>query len=113
MSGLTTFGRSYRPGAVAARTSGGPLVARGTRRYAEFSGDGALAGLVTIRGVPARRELLCFDVISNALVATIWSDAATGAFRFDGLNKTRRFRVEAIDYAHQYNAVVADAVYPE
>ena len=113
MSGVLTGFRTFRPGFRADIVAGGILRTRPFRLRDEFGGTGALSGIVTIRGVPAAREVLLYDVQTDTLVATMWSDQATGAFAFPNLNKARRFRVEAVDYVRQYNAVVADYVLPE
>lgn len=114
MSGSLRFSRGYwSRHAPSGPARGGALRDRLAAKGAPFAGDGTLHGLVTIRGVPAAREVLCLDRLTKTLVASVWSDPATGAFQFTNLDKARRFRVEAVDYSATYNAVVADNVLPE
>lgn len=49
---------------------------------------------------------------TGLLIAETWS-RADGHYRFDTLDATRDYFVLAHDYAHQFNAVIADWVTPE
>lgn len=78
-------------------------------------GPGSIAGEVDIAGTPntpVRREVRLHNRTTGALTKTAWSDAATGAYRFDGLSLTQTFYVVAFDYQLNYNAVVKDNVLP-
>lgn len=114
MSGALRFGRGYWSRyALSGPARGGAVRDRLTAKLLPFAGDGVLYGIVTIRGVPASREVLCLDRLTKTLVASVWSNPTTGDFQFTGLNESRRYRVEAVDYSATYNAVVADNVLPE
>lgn len=60
----------------------------------------------------ARRVVLLVEPTLQQ-VAETWSDAATGAYRFDGLSPEARFTVVAYDHTHNWRAVIADNLAPE
>ena len=59
----------------------------------------------------ARRVVLLLEPTLQ-LVAETASDAATGAYRFAGLNPQARFTVISFDHAHKFRAVLADNLAP-
>lgn len=118
--GAVRLGRSRQQGWTAPQPPSGaggsaPRALLRLRRLiaSPSGGTGSLAGVVTLRGVPVSRQVLCFDVLTKQCVASMWSDPATGAFNFNWLSTYRYFRVEAVDYSKTYNAVVADWVMPQ
>ena len=65
--------------------------------------------------VPVRRRVQLYNQRDGRLVRETWSDAATGAYRFDhirGCDGTRYF-VVAFDHTGDKRAVVADNLLPE
>lgn len=65
--------------------------------------------------VPVRRRVQLYNQRDGRLVRETWSDAATGAYRFDhirGGDGTRYF-VVAFDHTGDKRAVVADNLLPE
>ena len=78
--------------------------------------DGALriAGVVDAEGTPPaplRRRVRLYSRATGALVRETWSDAATGAFAFEGL-ALQQYLVVAHDHTAYFNAVAADLVTP-
>lgn len=86
-------------------------------RDIEFGGRGSITGTVKRDADPAalplRRRVRLFDERSGLLVREAWSDAATGAYGFAGLDATRTYTVVAYDHEHAYRAVIADNMTPE
>lgn len=65
--------------------------------------------------VPVRRRVQLYNQCDGRLVRETWSDAATGAYRFDhirGGGGTRYF-VAAFDHTGDKRAVIADNLVPE
>ena len=77
---------------------------------------GRIAGTVKVKGAPdypvSRRVRLYRDA-DGALVGETWSDAATGAYAFDGINRSMAYSVLSYDHTHSFRAVVADNLTPE
>lgn len=74
-----------------------------------------IAGRVLIRTsptttVPAKRHVRLYNAASGVLLAATWSDPATGAYRFEGLDARVEYLVMARDYLRRHNAVVADGL---
>ncbi|GEQ78188.1 hypothetical protein CTTA_5193 [Comamonas testosteroni] len=59
----------------------------------------------------ARRVVLLLEPTLQLVAETV-SDAATGAYRFDGLNPNARFTVISLDHLHMFRAVLADNLAP-
>lgn len=62
--------------------------------------------------LPLARRVLLLVEPSMQLVAETTSDAATGAYRFDGLNPAARFTVISLDHTHKFRGVLADNLAP-
>lgn len=60
----------------------------------------------------ARRVVLLLEPTLQLVAETV-SDAATGAYRFDGLNPAARFTVISFDHLHKFRAVLADNLAPK
>lgn len=88
-----------------------------TARDVEFGGAGVVSGTVKRDAdpvdLPMRRRVRLFDERSGLLVREAWSEAATGAYSFAGLDATRTYTVVAYDHEHHYRAVIADNMTPE
>jgi hypothetical protein len=88
-----------------------------TARDTENGGNGTVYGTVARKGSPAntplRRKVRLHNDITGALVRETWSDAATGAFTFTGLDPLQRYTTLAYDYAHAFCAEAADNLTPE
>ncbi len=86
-------------------------------RDVEFGGHGVVSGTVKRDAdpvdLPMRRRVRLFDERSGLLVREAWSEAATGAYSFAGLDATRTYTVVAYDHDHAYRAVIADNMTPE
>lgn len=86
-------------------------------RDIEFGGCGVVIGTVKRDAdpvdLPMRRRVRLFDERSGLLVREAWSDAATGAYSFAGLDASRTYTVVAYDHDHAYRAVIADNMTPE
>jgi len=63
--------------------------------------------------IPVARRVALLVEPTMQHVAETWSDPATGAYRFDGLNPAARFTVVAFDHLHDWRAVIADNLAPE
>ena len=88
-----------------------------TARDVEFGGSGTVYGTVKRDAdpvdLPMRRRVRLFDERSGLLVREAWSDAATGAYSFAGLDASRTYTVVAYDHDRAYRAVIADNMTPE
>lgn len=129
MSGLNTGGQS-RPlpvatgllhGLVAASTGVAAFQALGpscaaTARDVEFGGAGTIYGTTKTKGTPnlptkARVRLLRDR---DALLAReTWSDPATGAFDFPGIDTNQKFTTLAADANDDFRPVAAGQITPE
>ena len=80
------------------------------------SDQGEISGTVAIAGPPdkpVRRRVRLYDLLSGALLAETWSEALSGAYRFDRLRRRdARYFVLAHDHTGIHNAVVKDALVP-
>lgn len=88
-----------------------------TARDVEFGGRGVVSGTVKRDAdpvdLPMRRRVRLFDERSGLLVREAWSEAATGAYSFAGLDATRTYTAVAYDHDRAYRAVIADNMTPE
>ena len=86
-------------------------------RDMEFSGKGFIAGTVKRDAdpvdVPLRRRVRLHRDVDGLMVRETWSDAATGAYRFDDINEAYKYTVVTYDHLHDYRAVIADNITPE
>lgn len=86
-----------------------------------FRNDREDAGVYRITGttkntgtpeIPVRRRVRLHDQPSGRVVREVWSDAATGAYSFDGI-RMGVFYVTAFDHTGQYSGVIETDVTPE
>lgn len=86
-------------------------------RDMEFSGNGFIAGTVKRDAdpvdMPLRRRVRLHREVDGLMARETWSDATTGAYRFDGINEAYKYTVITYDHLHDYRAVVADNLTPE
>ena len=77
--------------------------------YIAGTGD----GIVTINGLPAKREILCMEANSKAyqFVARVWS-LDNGHYIFTGIDPDKEYLVIARDYKKEYEPFVWDYVKP-
>ena len=79
-------------------------------------GDGpsTLHGTVHLYGTPTstplRRRVRLHDKRDMRLIRETWSDAETGAFRFDGLDPTVPFIAVTYDHTGRYCALGDDSI---
>lgn len=79
-------------------------------------GTGLIEGTVKIKGTPdyaVSRRVRLYRDRDGILVGETWSDATTGAYTFDGLDRTQRYTVLALDHTGNFRAVPADNLTPE
>lgn len=85
-------------------------------RNFETGGNGYISGTVKVLGdptnVPTRRRVRLLRDRDAMLVAETWSDAATGAYLFNEIDRTATYTVLTDDYEHSYRSVVADRITP-
>lgn len=109
--GMAVLHRSAT-GTTRTRMIDAPVRARDTA----FGGAGRIAGTVAEKATPNtplhRRVRLHRDV-DGLCVRETWSDAATGAYEFTGIDPAQRYTAIAYDYAHNHRAVAADNLTPE
>jgi len=78
----------------------------------EDGGRYYVAGTVAIAApldIPVRRRVRLICAVSGRLVREIWSDPATGEYRFEQV-RIGPWLVIAHDYTASYNAAVADNI---
>jgi hypothetical protein len=61
--------------------------------------------------LPVRRRVRLHDQPSGRVVREVWSDAATGAYSFDGI-RMGVYYATAFDHTGIYNGVIATSVIP-
>ena len=84
-------------------------------------GAGFVAGTVKERPkgapegseVPVWRRVRLYDERQGACMAETWSDATTGAYRFDCIDMGRIYTVLSYDHNGQFVAVAANGLVPE
>lgn len=88
-----------------------------TARDVAFGGAGVVSATVKRDAdpvdLPMRRRVRLFDERSGLLVRETWSEAATGAYSFAGLDAARTYTAVAYDHDHACRAVIADNLTPE
>lgn len=86
-------------------------------RDVAFGGPGVITGTVEEKGTPAntplRRRVRLHREADGLPVRETWSDAATGAYEFAGIDPAYRYTAIAYDYEHNHRAVAADNLTPE
>lgn len=114
---LTAFPDAGSTGAeyLPARLRSESVALSRARRW-EFDGNGYISGTVKVLGdptnVPTRRRVRLLRDRDAMLVAETWSDAATGAYLFNEIDRTATYTVLTDDYEHSYRSVVADRITP-
>ena len=63
-----------------------------------------------LRDVPLRRRVRLHDKRDMRLIRETWSDAETGAFRFDNIDPQVPFVALVYDHLHQYRALADDSI---
>ena len=84
-------------------------------------GAGFVAGTVKERPkgapegseVPVWRRVRLYDERQGACIAETWSNATTGAYRFDCIDMGRIYTVLSYDHNGQFVAVAANGLVPE
>ena len=84
-------------------------------------GAGFVAGTVKERPkgapegseVPVWRRVRLYDERRGACIAETWSDATTGAYRFDCIDMERIYTVLSYDHNGVFSAEVANGLVPE
>jgi len=74
--------------------------------------DGFIKGVVTEKGLPVSRRVMCYHRKSGALISSTWSDL-NGNYNISGLVAGIRYFVTSIDEdgnEPQYNAVTQDLI---
>lgn len=79
----------------------------------EYSGgNGRVRGTVKLKdspiNTPLARRVYLFTEDNMRLIRTAYSDATTGAYDFQWIDKSRKYTVMSLDYQHALRAVVAD-----
>ena len=85
------------------------------------AGGGFVAGTVKERPkgapegseVPVWRRVRLYDERQGTCIAETWSDATTGAYRFDCIDMGRIYTVLSYDHNGQFVAVAANGLVPE
>lgn len=82
-----------------------------------FGGDGVINGSVKEKNLPVNtplaRRVRLVEQRSGYLVAEAMSDAATGAYSFANIDRSRKYTVLSYDYTGIYRAVIADNLTPD
>jgi hypothetical protein len=79
-------------------------------------GSGVITGTVKIKGTPdyaVSRRVRLYRDRDGILVGETWSDPTTGAYSFDGLDRSQKYTVLALDHTGNFRAVPADNLTPE
>jgi len=91
-----------------------PARSRTDYRQPTSNAAGRIVGTVkeknTPTNVPLRRRVRLYRERDGALIRETWSDAATGAYVFEGLNETEEYTAMSYDHTRDKRAVVADRV---
>lgn len=86
-------------------------------RDIEHGGAGRIWGTTKTKGtltnVPTKARVVLFHQRSKLLVRETWSDPATGAFEFIGIDTRQDFLVLAEDAAGSFRPVAASRLVPE
>lgn len=89
----------------------------GVARDVEFGGAGRIWGTTTTKATPSnmptKARVVLLHQRSKQLVRETWSDPATGAFAFEGIDTRQEFLTLAEDAAGAYRPVAANRLVPE
>lgn len=82
-----------------------------------IGGSGRIVGSVALKGTPSnlpvRRRVRLVREADGLCIAEQWSDAATGAYAFTGIDRGATYTVIAYDGPRIFRATVADGVTPD
>lgn len=88
----------------------------------DYWGNGYIANVVKERpkgaatdgsqDVPVWRKVRLFREQDGLLIREVWSDATTGAYRFDNIPAGIAYTVLSYDHTGTFRAVVADRIIP-
>ena len=115
------------PSLLPAHLLGGGAFAKASLASSVFAinqyhgGAGFVAGTVKERPkgapegseVPVWRRVRLYDERRGACIAETWSDATTGAYRFDCIDMGRIYTVLSYDHNGKFVAVAASGLVPE
>lgn len=74
-----------------------------------YGGPGVIVGTVKVApATPVRKRVVLLANKSLRPIAEVYSDATTGAYRFDRLSTSLKFLVISFDDTHSLRAVIAD-----
>lgn len=80
-------------------------------------GTGRIVGTVKEKALPAniplRRRVLLFNYRDHRQIRETWSDAVTGDYVFNNIDRNRTYTVVSYDHTGFYRAVIADNLAPE
>jgi hypothetical protein len=85
------------------------------RKNSYFGGNGQIVATVKKHATlaPLRRRVQLYSCNTNALVDETWSDAATGSYRFELLDRAQKYFVCSFDHTGADKGVIADQLTPE
>ena len=92
------------------------LISIKTARDVEHGGNGTIYGTTKTKGTPnqpAKARVVLLHQRSKQPVRETWSDPATGAFAFTGIDTTQQFLTLAEDAAGNFRPVAANRLTPE
>jgi hypothetical protein len=75
-----------------------------------------VAGTVKVKGTPdapVMRRVRLYELDTARCIGETWSDAQTGAYRFEKVAGGRLYTVISHDHTNAYNAAVKDRIAPE
>ncbi len=102
------------PGRTYVRRATIPLLGRVLQTQNSYrAGIGSVSGTVSVLGTPAKRRVSLLDRKRLNVLAVTWSDPATGAYSFQGIDPDFDYLVVCDDHTQTYNAAAADWVKPE
>jgi hypothetical protein len=81
-----------------------------------YGGDGRVAGTVKVKGAPdyaVYRRVRLIRERDGVFIRETWSHPVTGAYVFDGVDRTQKYTVLSYDHTFNFRAVVADNLTPE
>lgn len=81
------------------------------------AGRGRVIGTVKEKGaptnIPLHRRVVLLSMPGSRAMRETWSDPASGAYEFRGVDMNRRYTVISYDHTGAYRAVIADNIQPE
>lgn len=86
-------------------------IGRLTRYEVQTSGNGRIAGKVTIENIPGSRKVRLYRKADGMLIRETWS-ASNGDYSFEGIDPNWEYFVVSHDHLRVHNAVVSDMIDP-